>query len=180
MTYSYGEHSRNQSQTLHPYLREILKRALETDDHRIEQGARPREEQWAAFRRGASKVTGDGDYPHMIREDGWCYAADIWPYINGKRVQVPDVQAMVDTARESDIADDTIAPWMQNAVGRYCQFIWLIRKVQEVALVYFAEIEAISGEQWEFTTGTNWDKDPEILTDQGFDDYPHIQIRRIA
>jgi hypothetical protein len=177
--YNYSGHSQEQRSTLHSYLSIILDRTLETDDLRIDQGARSREDQWAAFRRGASKVQGDAEYPHMVREDGRCYAADIWPYINGKRLQVPSMASIVNTVQEAGPDDETIEAWLTSAVGRYAQFAYFIRRVEEVATIYFAEIEAISGERWVLRWGGNWDMDAEILTDQNFDDYPHVEIRRV-
>ena len=178
MAFRYSSHSREQRGTLHPHLKEILDRTLQTDDHKIDQGERARDDQQAAFERGSSKVRGwnvDGtpnDYPHMVQWDGWCYAADVWPYINNKRLAPPDYDDIVRDERSTKL--------VVEAIGRYCQFAWFIRGVQEVARAYFEEVYEQTGERWELRPGLNWDMDAEILTDQNFDDFPHIEIRKVS
>ncbi len=180
--YYYSRHSKTERATLHPYLQRILNAVLETDDFRIEQGARTRLSQQSAFDRGASKVRGDGDYPHMVHEDGYCYAADIWPYIKGKRLAVPGIHEIIGwvATNTEPYSDKDLSKRVEDAVGRYAQFAWLMRRVQEVANEYFEELENATGEKWVLRWGGNWNMDAEILTDQGFDDYPHVEIRRIT
>lgn len=155
MANQFSNHSRAQLRTLHPHLRRILRRVLRSDDFKVLQGARSDAEQRAAFDRGASKVR-PPNHPHRVRQDGFCWAADLEPWINGKPL-----------------------PTQPHNFGgeQMAQFAWFLRKVKEEADRYFARLWRVG--RWRLRFGINWDRDTEILTDQRFDDWYHIELEWI-
>ena len=159
MSFSYSAHSTAQRATLHQHLQEILDRLLDRHDFRIDEGARAPEAQWKAFRNGFSEKRGDEEYPHRIREDGTSWAADIYPYINGTRI---DVRAVGFKPIES---------------AKFARFLGLL---EGIAFDYFRALHAMTNESWRLRFGINWDRDAEILSDQIFHDWPHIELERVA
>lgn len=171
----YSTHSKTQRAIAHPYLQEILDRTLITDDHRYDQSGRLPGEQQRHFESGASQIPGyrdDGSvnhFPHEINEaDGYAYAVDLWPYIHNQRLRIPEMKAGVWTKTQ-----------LIALTSAHCQFVWFLRKVRDEADRYFVEIEAQTGERWALQFGINWDMDAEILTDQRFDDLPHIKLIKL-
>ena len=154
--YRYGERSLAQRATLHPHLRRILERVLEEEDHAILQGARSEAEQWAAFRAGRSRLHPPAG-PHLVRADGWAYAADIVPCLHGRPIE---------TGAEG------FGPIQQ------AQFAWFLRGVRETGRAYFADLRESTGERWRLRFGIDWDEDGEILTDQSFQDWFHVELLR--
>ena len=158
---SFGAHSVAQRTTLHQHLREVLDRVLEAHDFRIEEGARVPEKQWAAFnaKPQTSKVRGDAAYPHRVRSDGVSWAADIYPILNGRKI---DVRVVGFKPIES------------------AQFAYFLGLVKATATDYFRGVEAMTNEKWRLRLGIDWDRDGEILSDQTWHDWPHIELERIA
>ena len=156
MPYAYSSASLTQRATLHPHLREILDNVLITDDHAIIEGVRSRENQLGAFHRGHSKVDPRVQaWPHMARADGSSWAADVVPCIRGQRV-----------------ATDA-----EHFGGhQMAQFAWFLRKVKDVSIRHFDTVKIINGERWRLRLGVDWDDDGEILTDQTFQDWFHIEL----
>ena len=136
---------------LHPHMQRVLELLWETDKYLIDQSERTREEQWAAFNKGTSKIKGDQDYPHMPRPGG-VQAVDLRPIIKGKPI-----------------------PWSLT-VERGAQWAWFMRRLHDEAEKYFDALALSTGERWYSRFGLNWNGDDEILTDQLFDDYPHWEI----
>ena len=161
MAFSFGAHSVGQRATLHQHLREVLDRVLMVHDCRIEEGARTPEKQWAAYNATpkTSKVRGDAEYPHRIRADGTSWAADVYPIINGRRI---DVRAVGFKPIES------------------AQFAYFLGLLMAVAKDYFRGHEAMTNEKWALRLGVDWDRDGEILSDQTFHDWPHVELERIG
>jgi len=157
--FSYSAHSTAQRATLHVHLQQVLDRLLEVHDFRIDEGARTAEKQWEAFNGGFSKVKGDAEYPHRIREDGFSWACDIYPYINGKRI---DVRAVGFKPIES---------------AQFARFLGLL---EALATDYFKGLYAMTNEKWRLRFGIDWDRDGEILSDQTFHDWPHVELERVA
>lgn len=179
MAYRFSQHSQRELGTLHPQLREILETVIVTDDFRVDQGGRTPDEQQAMFEDGRTTLPGYVDgHPnpkanHLTHEDGWSYAADIWPYVGGRRVNVPEWAEIERRVQAGDARQ-----WLQDAVGAYAQFSWLMRKVKEVAYPILEAHRQITNDRYVVRFGLDWDGDGEILTDQGFDDYPHVELRR--
>jgi len=155
----FSVHSETQLSTLHPHLREILRNVIVSDDFRVDQGGRTEAEQRKLYEEGRTTLLPPKGR-HLIQPDGYAYAADLWPYVNGKRVVVKD---------KCETADD---------VAAYCQFAWLMRRVKDEGITYFFAHENITGERWKLRFGIDWDGDGEILTDQTFDDFPHVELVR--
>ena len=152
MSYVFGLASTKQRSTLHPHLQAILVRTLATDDFVILEGARDYARQAAAFAAGTSKIDpAKGPWPHMIRKDGYAWAADLHPYINGKPL------------------DTTSFGPAQQA-----QFAWFLRRVKEVGIAYFHTREL----PYHLRFGVDWDEDNVILTDQTFQDWFHVEMVR--
>jgi len=155
---SYSQHSIKQRATLHPLLRNILDEVLITDDLRIDQGGRTDEEQWAVFNSGASTLH-PPDGQHLIREVEYngeiiscSLAADICPYINGKRLATDA---------------ENFGPYQMS------QFTWFLRKVKEVG------DRLLEGTGYKIRFGIDWDGDNEILTDQSFQDFFHVELIKV-
>lgn len=171
----FGEHSRAQLATVHPLLQGILQQVIVTDDFAVTQGGRTDAEQWAAFNSGNSK-----EHPprgnHLIQPDGFAYAADLWPCPGGKMLAVPSWKEMVDHVKGADAAE--AAKYLQDAVAAYCQFVWLMRKVEEVGLGYLEAHRLTTGERYHLRFGIDWNGNGIVLLDQDFDDYPHVELHR--
>ena len=155
--YRYGRKSTAQISTVHPYLQLIMMRVLLTDDHSIDQGGRNIGQQQAYFDRGASRLRPPKG-KHLMRFDPtrqfggtWAFAVDACPYIKGKRLATSAAKFGPD----------------QRA-----QFAWFLRRVEQEGR------RILDGTGWELRFGINWDGDAEILTDQTFADFFHVeQIR---
>ena len=152
--YKYSNHSLKQVGKVHPYLRQILNEVLETDDFKVLQGGRTEKEQNQLFIAGFSKLRPPNG-KHLIQSDGYCYAVDIVPFING-------IQLATD-------------PESFNAT-KQAQFAWFLRRVQDVGESYLDMIKFNGGDKWKLRLGINWDGDGEILSDQKFDDWFHVEL----
>ena len=155
--YIFGRNSRHELAGLYPWLQLILIKTLERHDLGILQGGRTDDEQWAVFRDGFSTLHPPSG-KHLAREDPfdyfvglWSFAADVVPYINGRRLA---------TRGE------------QFTYVRRAQFAYFLGILKEVA------DNVLAGTEWEIRLGINWDQDAEILSDQDFDDYFHVEIVR--
>lgn len=177
MAYSYGRRSQAVRSTLHLHLRNIFDRVLTSDDHALEHGVRAPEVQQEKKDTGRSQVPGfnsDGTvypYPHRPRDDGLSWAVDTWPWINGKRLEVPALDEIERRVKEGDCEK-----WLANAIARYSQFAYFARCVLDVAEIYLKENRTTT-EWWALRWGGNWNMDAEILTDQSFDDFPHWELK---
>lgn len=164
MAFSFSAHSIAQRATLHKHLQELFDRLLEVHDFRIEEGARTAQRQQDLFDQKATQQQGFVGgvaqvFNHMIREDGSAWAADIYPYINGRKINVRGVGIIpADTAK-------------------FARFLGIL---EGLAFDYFRGLTAMTNEKWGLTLGINWDRDAEILTDQQFQDWPHVQLVRLG
>lgn len=153
--YRHGRKSTEQRLTLHPWLQLIFLKLLARHDHSIDQGGRTEQEQWDAYNRKASTLH-PPDGKHLLREDPsgefpglWSLAADVTPWINGVRLATRGAQ--FNYARRS-------------------QFAYFLGVLKEVADGVLRDIS------WEVRLGINWDMDAEILSDQDFDDWFHVEL----
>ena len=157
MMYRYGRKSTTQISTVHLYLQLIMRRVLLTDDHSIDQGGRTIGQQQAYFDRKASKLRPPKG-KHLLRLDptqqfggAWAFAVDACPYIKGKRLATSAAKFGPD----------------QRA-----QFAWFLRRVEQEGH------RILDGTGWKLRFGINWDGDAEILSDQKFHDFFHIEMVR--
>ena len=155
MSYKYGKKSRKHWLTLHPWLRLVLLKTLARHDHSIDQGGRTREQQLAYFNAGTSTLKPPKG-KHLLRVDPskefmgmWALAADVTPFINGVRLATRGRK---------------FGPAQQAQFG---YFLGILKEVADRTL-------AETG--WEIRLGVNWDMDAEILTDQKFDDWFHVEL----
>lgn len=155
MSYKHGPKSTAQRKTLYPWLRLILFKMLLRHDHSVDQGGRTDEEQWAFFRAKTSTLH-PPDGKHLFRKDPssefeglWAFAADVTPFIKGTRLATHGTQFTSD---------------------RRAQFAFFLGIFQEVAE------DVLAGTGWEIRLGVNWDRDDEILSDQDFDDWFHVEL----
>lgn len=187
MPFTYGPKSLAVRQTLHPHLRNIFDEVLALHDHALEQGARSPVEQQEAFRTGHSQKRGiddDGtvaDYPHAPRgangdpdPAGESWAVDVWPWVQGKRLEAPDVPDLIRRVQAGDAAQ-----YVKRAFLGYMQFAYFIRLVLNVADRYFEANYSITGERWRLKSGADWNMDGDI-TDTKFLDAPHLELVREA
>ena len=147
--YKFSQHSEGENQSLYPWLHLILIKTLKRHDFRNDQGGRTDDEQWAVYNSGASTLHPPNG-KHLLKPDPsgrfageWSFAADVCPYINGKRVA---------TGKES------------FGTAQQAQFAYFLSQLKSVA------DEVLEGTGWKVRLGINWDQDAEILTDQNFDD----------
>jgi len=155
--YRFGTHSRRQLATLHPSFQAVLHEVLETDDFAIDQGGRTEAQQWEYYNAGTSQLH-PPDGKHLIQPDGWAYAADLCPWINGHRLA---------TDAES------FGPYQM------AQFAWFLRRVEQVGEYLLRAQALVTGEHFHLRFGINWDGDAEILTDQKFQDWFHVEMVRV-
>lgn len=167
----FSAHSISQMEHLHPLLLGVLNAAIVGVDFRIDQGARTEEQQAENVRNGVSTTMNSW---HIVQDDGYAYAADLWPYVHGRRLVVPTW-----TEIERRVIAGGARGFIQDAVAKYAQFAWMMRHVKEVGDRYLDAHLQNTGERWVLRFGVDWDGDGEILTDQGFDDYPHVELRRV-
>lgn len=155
--YNYGRKSMGQWKTLYPYLGLILLKVLREHDHSIDTGGRTDEKQWSLFNANPPRTTlHPPQGKHLLREDPsgyfdgkWSFAADITPFINGRRLA---------TSARSFGPD-------QRA-----QFAYFLG-------IFKAEADRVlEGTGWKIRLGINWDMDAEILSDQSFDDWFHVEL----
>ncbi len=153
--YTYGRKSTEQRRLLHPWLQLVLLKTLALHDHSVDQGGRTDTEQWEVYNRGASTLH-PPDGKHLLGQDpakefngAWSFAADVCPYINGQRVAT---------------SKDAFGPVQQ------AQFAYFLATLKAVA------DSVLSGTGWEIRLGVNWDMDAEILSDQDFDDWFHVEL----
>ena len=156
--FRFSQHSLNQLKTVYPPLQQILIRTLVRHDFRLDEAERSTYDQQAAFDSGHSKLA-PPDGKHLARVDPtgqypqtkWAFAVDICPYINGKR-----------------LATDR-ANFGPEQKAQFAFFLCTLRSVAEYDL---------RDTGWSIRLGINWDGDEEILTDQTFDDWFHVEIVR--
>ena len=185
--FHFSQHSHDELKTLHPHLQGILTALLMTDDFRIDQGGRTPEEQQSLFDKGRSKLKPPKG-KHLIQSDGYAYAVDLWPYFNGGRLNVP-------TMRELEKLE---GPLHTRGVGSYAQFAWFICRAMQVGEKYLENVRKRTtvyrkqwwrsrgkrkiikpGELWQLRCGIDWNRNGVILSDQEFNDYPHIELMRV-
>ncbi len=157
MAFKYSAHSLRQRRTLHPYLRLIFDQVLLKHDFKMDQGGRSEKQQWANFNAGVSKVKPPKG-KHLIRkrtgDDAACsYAVDVCPYIGGKR-----------------LATDKAG----FGAAQKAQFAWFLSAVAAVG------DRVLEGSGYRLRFGVDWDCDGEILTDQKFQDWFHVELVRLT
>lgn len=91
---SFGNQSLNTLKGIHPDLVKVMKAAIVNTpvDFTITDGVRTTAQQQALYAKGRTKPGGivtnaDGvknKSNHQVKSDGYCYAVDLYPYVNGK------------------------------------------------------------------------------------------------
>ena len=166
--FHFGAESLRQQATCHPFLRDIGDLVLRRHDFKWVEGLRSPERQHACFTAvpRTSQQPGfnaDGtmaNYPHRKRADGWCWAADWYPLLNGRLID----------ARRTGV----------NPVET-AQFARFLGIVESEARAYFAARQRRLGDaKWALRLGVDWDMDGEILSDQTFHDWPHVELVRVV
>lgn len=155
--YKLSTHSKTQRHTLYPWLQLTLNRALLKHDFRIDQGGRTDKEQWDLFNHDPPRTRlHPPNGKHLLRRDPsgeisglWSFAADICPYINGKRL---------------DTSAKGFGPTQQ---AQFAYFLSMVKAEADIVLM---------GTRWELRLGINWDSDAEIISDQAFDDWFHVEL----
>lgn len=150
----YSKHSTKELSTVHPILQECSRMVLPIMDHRVQDGGRTWDEQQKEFDEGDSTLA-PPDGMHLIQDDGWAYAYDLHPYINGRRLNTEDFTP-----------------------ARMAQFAFFLGYYKAVSEKVLADWERKTGERYRIRFGVDWDSDGEILTDQKFQDWFHIELVR--
>lgn len=158
MSYGFSQFSLSHMPGLHPVVIRFLYELIKTDDFRLLCGPRTTTEQWRAYREQNSTLKPPKG-KHLIQPDGYAYAVDIEPWVNGKAV-------------------DTSAKGF--GVSQAGQFGYFLRQAYIVAKRVCSEYDKETGEEFKARFGINWDMDQEILTDQDLDDWFHIEFIREA
>lgn len=83
MTYILGKRSRSNLEGVHPRLVALVEEAIKitTQDFTVLDGPRTVAEQRENVRKGVSKTMNSH---HLVKADGYGYAVDLVPYINGQ------------------------------------------------------------------------------------------------
>lgn len=145
----YSNTSKTRLITCDPYIVEVMNKAIEITpiDFGIAQGARTIEEQKKYFNEGKSKINPDN------------YSSEELPLkakhivdINYPLAGAVDIYAWIPGKGAS---------WDKNHLCFIAGIILSIDKSMENRL------------RW----GGNWDQDGEIVSDQGFDDLPHFELK---
>ena len=155
--YHYSKHSMKQRATLHTVAQLGLDFTLIRHDFKIIQGGRTDEQQWAYYNKGTSTLH-PPQGKHLIQPDGFAYAADVHPYVNGKPV------------------DTSATGFRVQQAGQFGYFLAILeQECKDACDDWYGR----NGDQFDVRLGANWDMDAELLTDQSFDDWFHIEwIRR--
>ena len=155
MAFHYGRRSLEQRSMVYPWLQLILEKTLAVHDHSIDQGGRSEEQQREYHRLGVTTLL-PPDGAHLLKPDPtsqffgrWSFAVDVCPYINGRRLAT----------------DRAGFGHMQKA-----QFIRFLAIIEQIGR------NVLGDTRWALRFGINWDMDEEILTDQTFQDYFHVEI----
>ncbi len=155
--YKYGSKSEAQLRTLYPFLQLVMLRTLIVHDHSLDQGGRSEAQQLALYnaKPQRSKLKPPAG-KHVMRPDPtgrveglWSFAVDTTPFINGRRLAT-SVQVF-HAARQAQFA----------------RFLGIIETNGR---------DVLQGTGWHLRFGINWDEDAEILTDQKFDDWFHVEV----
>ena len=157
--YKYGRKSEAQLRTLYPFLQLVMLRTLVVHDHSLDQGGRSKTEQFALFNaRPKRSNLKPPDGKHLMRHDPtgrveglWSFAVDTTPFINGRRL----------ATHGKSFGPDQMA--------QFARFLGIVEQNGR---------DVLSGTGWHLRFGINWDEDEEILTDQNFNDWYHIEIIR--
>lgn len=147
--------NKNKLTAAHPLLSRIMRHAGRRDPFRVIECLRSQERQLSLFDSGASKTMRS---LHLRQPDGFSHAVDVVPLVNGKAI---------DTSSEG------------FGLAQAGQFAWFLRAVYESGRMICGRWRISTGEEWKLRFGINWDGDQELLSDQSFDDWFHIEIRRI-
>lgn len=101
MTYTLGPASRRELDGVHPDLAHVVVRAIaiSTQDFSVHDGIRTVDQQRELVARGASKTMNS---KHLPQADGFGYAVDLVPYVNGKlRWEWPLIYPIADAMRQA-------------------------------------------------------------------------------
>lgn len=157
--YKYGSKSEAQLRTLYPFLQLVMLRTLAVHDHSLDQGGRSDAEQLRLYnaKPQRSKLK-PPQGKHLMRPDStgrvegmWSFAVDATPFIKGRRLAT---------------GPHDFGPAQQ------AQFTWFLGIVEQNGR------DVLLGTGWHLRFGINWDEDAEILTDQKFLDFFHVEIVR--
>lgn len=103
MTYFLGSGSRSELVRVRPDLVRVVERAIQitSQDFTVHDGLRSIKEQREYVRRGVSKTM---DSLHLPQSDGYSYAVDLVPYINGRlRWEWPPIYHIAAAVRQASI-----------------------------------------------------------------------------
>ena len=153
MPHSLDTVSAKKLKELHPHLQAGLERVLHKYPFQIVWALRSPAKQAEVAAAGNSKIDGTGGYPHMARPDG-VQAVDLRPITSKGPI-------------DWNVADPNIAvawAWFMS---------YAFHEIQ-------AYVDTVEPGKWKTVSGLNWDGDLDVATDQNFDDYGHIEIKRIG
>ena len=148
-TFQFGERSKRELSTCKPALRKVMELAIKQSpvDFGISQGARSVEQQRQFYLKGVSQVNPDR------------YTLEELP-LKGKHI-------VTDKFPLSRAADIFIYVPGKRELSYHPEHLALVAGV-----IYAAAAQLGIAIRW----GGNWDGDGEILTDQKFDDSPHLEL----
>ncbi len=153
--YNLSYHSKREIRGCHPWLQLILFKLLSRHDYKAEQGKRTWDEQQAVYDSGNSTLA-PPEGKHLIRSDpagqfdgDWSLAVDVYPYINGRPIATDA---------------DNFGP---DQMAQFAYFLGIVKELAD---------EVLQDTGWKIRLGINWDGDAEIITDQDFDDWFHIEL----
>lgn len=159
MSFKYGSKSRSQLATLYPWLQLILVKALEVHDHSVDDGGRTDAEQLALYDADPPRTTlRPPDGKHLLRADPtgmfpgkWSLAVDVTPWINNRRLATKG------------------SAFGATQQAQFARFLGIVERIGA---------DVLQGTGWQLRFGINWDGDEEILSDQSFQDWFHVELIR--
>lgn len=152
---NYGRKSKEKLETCHPKIQDIMNTVIKYFDNTITEGKRSKEKQDKYFEQGTSKVKWPNSKHNVKNPDDLSRAIDSVPYPIDYRYEKALLKAMED-------GDTKEVMEIIHNIERWFMYIGFVKGV-----AFEKGIELISG--------ADWDSDNQ-LSDQRFDDLPHMQL----
>lgn len=161
----YGTKSKSVLATLSPKWQKVLECAAEITpaeyDFSLVEGYRSPQRQYQLFLEGKTQL--DGDKDKSLHNYFPAEAVDIYPYLKGFGVLIPNLACYKDLLKYSNKEVNEFN--MQRAE----KFVISRMAMTSGFIFAAAEIEGVR-----IVMGTDWDRDGNML-DHNFQDYPHHQ-----
>lgn len=161
----YSKSSKSELSTCHPDIQTLFKEVIRFYDNTIIDGHRDKPTQDKAYEEGRSQL----EWPKSKHNKVPSEAADSGPYIKGRGIPWPNVQAL--KRIESFVDEEHIFQPLQRYIKDLCTWYLYIGFVIGTA----KQLKERGVIRHDIRSGSDWDMDFDLL-DQKFDDLPHYEI----